>query len=367
MTWRFFALLRVQIKWFAALLIVAGLLAMIILPAGIAAWSFNQANAAIARAASLPADSPTRVSLLDDAEKNLRAASPNEVWRTFAQARIYLLRNQPAQAVAVLRSTGDALRDDVVAQFLWANAEWQLANSAAAVQHWQNAGAIEFYQHELIRTRDAHDWQTMVQLARIAIAIAPDNANMHYALGDALASIHPDDAEAMRELQQASDLTRDPELLSTILSRQGEIFAAQKNFSAAFEKFEQAMDVAPRDARPRTDYARVLLHADPLAQDHAEALLQQSIAIAPWDTLAFITLADIAEARGDFAGAENFYRQGLDKNVNHPALLFALGKFYARQNRANEAKQNMILALRFETHADDLQAIAAELNRLNAR
>jgi hypothetical protein len=55
---------------------------------------------------------------------------------------------------------------------------------------------------------------------RIAVGIAPERAETHYYLGDAIGYLASDNPEAMRELAWAAELTTDPEFLSTILSRQ---------------------------------------------------------------------------------------------------------------------------------------------------
>lgn len=354
----------------ALVALVIGLTVLaLILPPAASAWRLNLANVNIAHAAALPADSPNRFSALSDAETQLTSARDVvQLSRSaLASARVFLLRGDSFSAVRVMSSASAALQNDGIAQSVWADAEWQLANQANAYDHWRAAGAIEFFLNEAQRALDRHDWQAAERLARIAVGIAPERADAHYTLGDALSHLALDDPAALREMERAAELTRDNELRSTILSRQGEVLAALGNSSAAFGLFDQAMQVAPLDARPRTDYARTLLQSQPDARDRAAELLKQSIAIAPWDTAAYATLAEIAESRGDVKSTEEWYRQGLARNVNDARLLFALGDFYARQNRLDEARTTVILALKYETRADDLQSIARALAELNRR
>ncbi len=346
---------------------LAGLvIAALVLPMAVSAMCLNAANARAAYAASLPSDSPARVSALAEAEARLARArdAANLSRLALADARIELARGEPARAAAALRASDASLRGDPIAQFTWANAEWQVANASAAFEHWRAAGAIEFFIQEANRARDRHQWQAMERSARIAIHLAPERADAHYALADALGHLAPESAETLAELERARALTRDPEFLSTVLSRQGEVLAAQGKFQEALALFEQAMDVAPRDARPRTDYARTLLQFRPAERERAEGMLRDSIALAPWDVAAFAALAEIAESRGDAAGAAEWFRLGLEKNSNHPLLLFELGKFYARQGWLAQARQTLTLALRYETRADNLQAIARALAEL---
>jgi len=344
-------------------------IAALLLPPAASAWLLNQANAEIARAASLPPDSPDRLPALSTAAARVsQARGLSDLARVpLARARAWLTRGEFQAAADALRSSHAALQDDAVAQFVWGDAEWRAANSSAAFERWRAAGAIEFFMNEANRARDRHQWEEAERLARLAVGIAPERADAHYALGDALSYRSSGDPEALREMDRAAELTRDAELLSTILSRKGEVLAAQGEYPAALDLFDQAMRSAPLDARPRTDYARTLLRFQPDARDRAAEMLQQSIAIAPWDVAAFITLAEIAQARGDVQSAAEWYRHGLARNANDARLLFALGEFYARQNRLDEARATLTLALKYETHADDLRKIAGALAELGGR
>jgi len=337
-------------------------IAALIFPTAASAWFRNQANAQIARAVAFK-----EASALDAAEANLAQA---ETWSrdaltAFARARVFLARDDAPRAVAALRATGAALRDDSIAQFVWARAEWQAGNAAAAFEHWRAAGAFTFFMNETNRARFAHQWEKALPLARFAVGIQPEHAEARYLLGDVLSYFDAD--AALCELARAEALTRDDELLATILSRKGEILAARGEFSAALVLFEQAMQIAPRDARPRTDAARVLLATQPEARSRAIALLHESLAVAPWYIAAYITLAEVAEADGDAQTAESWYARGLAQVRNNPDLLLARAKFYARQNRTEQARADLMLARRYETRADRLREIARELEALNAR
>ncbi len=325
----------------------------------------NLANVHLARAFALPTDSPQRAAWLAEAATQLQQADANHPRVALARARLELARGEPARAADALRATGMALHHDPIAQWVWAEAEWQSANASAAFEHWRNAGAFIFFMNETNRARLNHRWQDAERLARIALGIQPDDAQAQYALGDVLGYL--DAARAMVELDRAVELTRDPELLATILSRKGELLAARGEFSAALALFEQAMQIAPRDARPRTDAARVLLATQPEARSRAIALLHESLAVAPWYIAAYLTLAEIAEADGDVQAAENWYAKGLAQNRNHSDLLFARAKFYARQNRLAQAQADLILALQNETRADEIAKIKRELEALHAR
>jgi tetratricopeptide (TPR) repeat protein len=347
--------------------IIAGVvLAIIALPSLAGAWYLNLANAQIARALALPSDSPNRFDALAQAQVHLNQARAWSVQPrlAIAQVRVWLTRGEPQRAVDVLGQLDSSLHNDAIAQLLFGTAEMHAGKPDAAYARWRAGGVDNFFINAAYRAQVAHRWDEAEQMAKSAVGSDPQNANAHYVLGDALSRkpglIHV----ALEELELATTLTQDSELRATILSRQGEILAAHDEFTAAFALFDEAMAVAPRDARPRTNYARLLLQTQPAERDRAEQMLEHAIAIAPWDTLAFATLAEIAEARGDLERADAWYVQGLARNPHHPALLFHRAQFFARQNRVNDARQAMILALRYETRGDELQKIARALESL---
>lgn len=345
--------------------IVLLMVALIVLLFAANVFWLNLANVNLARALALPTDSPQRATLFADAQAQLQRADSNRPRVALAQARLELARGESARATEILRATGAALQNDAIAQWVWAEAEWQSSNRDAAFEHWRNAGAFVFFINETNRARFDHRWQDAERLARIALGIKPDDVQAQYALGDVLGQLN--DAEAMPALDRAATLTGDPEMLATIYSRQGEILAARGEYSAALTLFEQAMQIAPRDARPRTDAARVLLATQPESRARAIELLHKSLAVAPWYIAAYITLAEVAESERDFQAAENWYAKGLTQNRNNPDLLFARAQFYARQNRLEQAKADLILAMQNETRADEIAKIKRALEALNAR
>jgi predicted Zn-dependent protease len=153
-------------------------------------------------------------------------------------------------------------------------------------------------------------------------------------------------------------------LLSTILSRKGEVLVGQDKARQAIDLFVEARAIAPLDARPRTDYAVTLLKLQPDARDIAKSVLNQIVSDSPWYTAAYIALANISKTSGDANGAETWLNRGLVRNPDNPDLLFALGQFYARQDRVEEARTILVRALSVETHADSLESIATALTGL---
>jgi tetratricopeptide (TPR) repeat protein len=330
------------------------------------AWLQNLANIEIARARSLPQDSPQRLSDLNDAESELNQARrfSDDGRISLAQARGLLARGAAERALRTFDQADASLRADPIARMVWADAARQADQPQLAIDHWRAAGAYVYFAQQMHRAQDSHQWKAAEDSARIAIGIDPNSADAHYVLGDALARQDVNNPEAMSELDRARGLERDPDVISTIISRKGEILASQGKLQDALDAFNQARTIMPINARPRTDAALTLLQLQPDAHDQAVALLTQAVGDAPWYTAAYIALANIAEERGDAKGAGEWFQKGLARNPNQPDLLFALGEFYARQRRLDEAKSTMILALKYETRADNLQTIARTLAEL---
>lgn len=339
--------------------------AIIIFPRAANAWFLNLANIRIAWAASLPRDAPDRATALADASlilsrRDLHLRVP------LADARILLARGEPQRAADALDKSDAALQSDPIAQFIWGDAFWQSNQLVAAYTHWHAAGALEYFVRQAHRAAEAHQWKDAENSARIAMGIDPAVADAHYVLGDAL-SHQERSSEALSELDRARELTQDKELLAAIISRQGEILVSHGKWQDALDRFGQARAIAPIDARPRTGYALALLQLQPDAREQATALLIQVVDDSPWYIAAYVALADLSESRGDPNGAEQWLKKGLAKNLNDARLLFPLGEFYARQHRIGEAKATMALAMKYETHADELEKIFQALAKLNAQ
>jgi tetratricopeptide (TPR) repeat protein len=343
----------------AAFFIVVALLS----PQIVGAWYVNQANVAIAHIASVPQDSPQRLTDMEDAQNDLASARvfSNGDRLILALTRLLLDRGNAADAARTFDQASGWLQSDPIALFVWAEAAQESNQPAAAIDHWRMAGAYVYFSQQMHRAMDRHAWQVAEDYARVAVGIEPNSPDAHLVLGDAVSRREINDPESLNELDRARELASDPELLSTIISRKGEILASQDKDTQALDQFNQARALAPLDARPRTGYALTLLKLQPDATIQASGLLNQIVGDSPWYTAAYIALSNISETSGDVKSAESWLNQGLVRNPNNPELLFALGQFYARQHRFEEARATLVQALSFETRADNLELIAAAL------
>ncbi len=359
--------MRTHLSFAILVLLVALALGLVFLPQIASAWFLNLAYASLARAQSLPADSPQRVYALKEAEANLaRTRGIVPIPRlALAQARASLLRGDAEQALRVFESSGD-VPPDAIAEFLWAQSAYTSNQPDMAIAHWRAAGAIEFFMREAHRAQAAHQWPMAEQMARIAVGIDPGLPEAHYVLGDALAWQSNANPAALCELDQALALSNDPEFISTVLSRKGELYVNQGKSLQALDLFRRAYQVAPLDARPRTDYATTLLSLSPDARPEVTAMLKQVIGDSPWYTAAYVALANIEASDGNLQSAEAWLQKGLARNADHPALLVPLAELYRREERIALARQSLVLALKTETRADALLDIAKRIERLNA-
>ncbi len=333
------------------------------------ALSLNLANVDIAHAAALPPDSPRRSPILNTAKNRLnQAQSLAAINRLLlAETRILLARGDNSAAARMFDRADATLRSDPIALFDWAEAAWQSDQPQVAIEHWRAADAYVYFVQQMHRAQDSHAWKLAERYARIAVGISPNDADAHLVLGDALSRQDVNNPEAISELERAQQLTSDHELLSTIISRQGEILVDQGKLQQALDYFNRARAVAPIDARPRTDAALVMLNLQPSVRDQAVSLLTQVVNDSPWYTAAYIALASISETDGDIQGAGEWYSRGLARNENNPDLLFAEGEFYARQHQIDQAKASLELALKYETRVDNLDSIKRALVRLGAQ
>jgi len=332
------------------------------------AWFLNAANADIAHALT-STTSMQGDALLTRAQAELDTAKSfsDDERIALAQTRVLFARDEYERAAKTYETTTASLRTDPIARYFWGLAAFQSQQPSLAYEHWRTGGAFVFFSQNAHRALDKHDWRTAQDLAHIGVGIDPTDAEMHYVLGFSLLHLDAYDPNALDEADLAIQCAPNDELLSTYLSLKGEILNAQGNWQIAMNVFETARGVAPIDARPRTDLALLWLKRQPNRQNDAVALLTQVVNDSPWYTAAYIALADGSEKQGDFKPAETWLQKGLDKNPNNADMLFALGKFYARQNRIDDAHTMLTQAQKVETRIDLVPMIENALAELGAK
>ena len=332
------------------------------------AWFLNLANADIARAMSSDESVP-RDALLHRAQSQLDAAKSlsDDERIPLAQARVFLARGDDQRAMQTFDQANASLRSDSIARFVWGQAAWDAQQNDVAFEQWRAGGAFVYFSQNAHRAIDKHDWSEGARLARIGIGIDPMSADMHHVLSFALSHLNPNDLDALNQVDLAIAFAPDDELLSTYLSLKGEILNGQGNWQIAINVFDTARAVAPLDARPRTDLALLWLRRQPNLRDDAIALLTQVVGDSPWYTAAYIALADESEKQGDLKQSESWLQKGLAQNPNSADMLFALGKYYARPKRVDEARTLLTQAQKVEMRIDLVPMIQNALAELDAK
>lgn len=134
------------------------------------------------------------------------------------------------------------------------------------------------------------------------------------------------------------------------------------NLSAARVGYERVLKSDPRNADALHGMAAIALRED--RPDVAEMHWLRALDADPKDARA---LAGLVGMRGqaDLLAAESHLKNLLASQPDHPALHFALGNLYARQNRWNEAQQSYFRAVTFDPdHPDYLFNLAIGLDHL---
>ena len=98
------------------------------------------------------------------------------------------------------------------------------------------------------------------------------------------------------------------------LNREGEAFFARGNFSAAVERFRQAVRAAPGNAYYHNNLGWALFQAGDL--DGAGRELDEAVRLDPRRDIAYANIGEVRWARGDREGAIAAYRRFLELNTN---------------------------------------------------
>jgi Flp pilus assembly protein TadD len=218
-------------------------------------------------------------------------------------------------------------------------------------------------------------------------------AHAWISLGRALEKDQP--AEAVAAFREAHSLRpQDPKPLvaaATILERQGELDAAEKEFRKALEldpksgealaglvnmysrarklpEAEQALrdylKLDPGNTPARLQLSRVLVAQG--RADDAAAELQQMLNAVPDDPATQRELADLYVHAGKYSDAERLYRALVRKQPNDAALRHALGVILRHEQKYGEAEAELVRALTLKPDLAEAYgdlAVTANLNR----
>lgn len=212
-------------------------------------------------------------------------------------------------------------------------------------------------------------------------------------LGRALEKDQP--AEAVAAFREAHSLRpQDPGPLvaaATLLERQGELDAAEKEFRKALEldgkssealaglvnmysrarrlpEAEQALrdylKLDPGNMNARLQLSRVLVAQG--RADDAASELQQMLQAAPDDPAMQRELADLYVTAGKYSDAEGLYRALVQKQPNDATLRHALGIILRHEQKYGEAEAELVRALTLKPDLAEAYgdlAVTANLNK----
>ncbi|HAN46556.1 MAG TPA: hypothetical protein DCQ32_08395, partial [Cyanobacteria bacterium UBA8156] len=187
------------------------------------------------------------------------------------------------------------------------------------------------------------DDRAALQAALEMVAAHPTAANF-WQLGNAYGELNqwPEAIAAYdRGLALAPD---DPQLHF----KRGYALAASHQIPAAIAAYERAIALDPNFAKPKINLA--ILWVDTERQAEAERLLQEAIALAPELPQPYANLAVLWIRYGRWPEAEALLQKALTLNPRYAGALANLGKLYVQQERYAEAAQALTQALTLDPH-----------------
>src|SRR5262245_5788959 len=172
---------------------------------------------------------------------------------------------------------------------------------------------------------------------RNAVKRDPASGEAQRKLGDAYVALgKPPDA--YRAYSTAIDL--DPSDTSSYIGA-GKLLLASGMYDEAYVRAEQALDHEPKNVEAMILAGRAMARLNRVKE--AVGAFQTAIATEP-QPAAFIGLGDVKYARGDRAGAEAAYREGVSQHPQSVEARIALAQFLMPDRQA-EAEQNLLKAV----------------------
>lgn len=246
------------------------------------------------------------------------------------------------------------------------------------------------------RSREYEKARTHLQEA---VALDPDNANIHASLGMDLARLQ-DTNGARIQLEKALALgAQDPQVhyeLSRVLQALGETGEAQQqlqifqqqlqaqglatraasatvqadhqmtlgNPKAAVALYQQALEATPKDALLEYKLAMALDSAGDTAAEHAA--LEQAVQIDPTLAIAQYRLGYLASQNGDAATAETQFRLAVRYAPEFTQAWVSLAATFGSESRFPEAKEAIDSALKLDPHNAEAQQLSEMIKTAQA-
>lgn len=192
------------------------------------------------------------------------------------------------------------------------------------------------YDLGVVLSRSGHDEEAIREL-QTAIKLNPDGAEARYQLARQFAK-SKDEAAAKEQFAAFEQLKHEEELKTKVnfLSNQASDFLTAGRTTEALEAYQQALLLAPKDAKLHYNLAMAFSRVPDSASEERE--LSKTIALDPKLTEARNQLGSLFLAAGKLADAERQFRAAVASEPQSAELLNNLGTALGRQGHNAEAE-----------------------------
>lgn len=204
------------------------------------------------------------------------------------------------------------------------------------------------------RLQAAH-WRNTMALYAHAVAVNDENAMAHHGLA---AQLGEDGRWAEAEVHFARSVELAPDWAGAHIGL-ADSRAAQGRLEAAIAGYRRALKIAPNHARAHAHLGKALAESGKLdAAIHHERRALELFGDRPTPEV-YAYLASALADRGELAEAEGFYRKALALRPSYAAARGNLGFVLAREDRHQEAREQLQRALELGERSPELYATLA--------
>ena len=334
-----------------------------------------------------------------DAVSGAMKTYPDSIVLSNALVTLYTKVARTLDAEKLAEQTWKAHPNDVSVQvsylrILVLNGDWSPAAPVGAKLLTETPHDFDTLYLNGVLERQQGDFQAARDHLTEAITLRPDQGSAHANLGIALSRLH-DSAAAKVELQKAIDLGNpEPETyfeLANVLRALGQTDAARDEMlhyqeivkennntilaiskageasqaldkgdtQHAVELYREAFAAAPKNALIGYRLATALDKASDF--DGERTVLQQVIAIDPTIALAQNQLGYLESQRGDYAAAEDHFRQAVTSAPKFTQAWVSLAATLGIESKFTEARQAVETALQIDPNDAQAQQLSHEL------
>jgi len=261
---------------------------------------------------------------------------------------------KPAPAQAIRLSSGPAAASMTVSTAAF-------AASTAAVRAAEESAK----ERKLLRLLDEGDrayfqGNFKASIADYSLALKIDPRSKEARLNGALVWKEEGSLAKAREwLERASAAFPDDPKILTVL---GWVDFSARDYPGAEKRFQAALTRNPKEVYALLGLGRVELETNRPAS--AASLFSQAGELAPLNNLAVFWRGKALEAMGDFSGTVEAYKQAASNDYFFVEARYALGRFYLRNSRFQEAARQFSRVLEAEPENRGIRALFGKVRTL---